>query len=41
VRDLGPFRAIRRDLLERLHMQPAAFRLTSEMLVKALRWDAA
>lgn len=37
VTDLGPFRVIRRSLLEKLEMQPAAFRWTTEMLVKTLR----
>ncbi|MBS2036052.1 glycosyltransferase family 2 protein [bacterium] len=40
VTDLGPFRVIRRGLLERLAMQPAAYRWTTEMLVKALRLGA-
>ena len=40
VTDLGPFRAIRRDLLERLDMRPAAYRWTTEMLVKSLRQGA-
>lgn len=37
VSDLGPFRAIRREVLEDLDMQPAAFRWTTEMIVKAAR----
>lgn len=37
VTDVGPFRAIRRDALERLAMQPAGFCWTAEMMVKAAR----
>lgn len=37
VSDLGPFRAVRREVLEDLDMQPAAFRWTTEMIVKAAR----
>ena len=35
--DLGPFRAIRRDALERLHMQAPTFGWTVEMQVRALK----
>ncbi|MBI4353824.1 MAG: glycosyltransferase family 2 protein [Candidatus Omnitrophica bacterium] len=35
--DLGPFRAIRREALERLHMQDHAFGWTVEMQAKAAR----
>lgn len=35
--DLGPFRAIRRDALDRLHMQDQAFGWTVEMQAKAAR----
>lgn len=37
VTDIGPFRAIKRDLLEKMDMTPAAFRWTVEMMVKAVR----
>ncbi len=37
VTDLGPFRAIRRDVLERLAMRDATWGWTIEMQVKALR----
>lgn len=40
VTDLGPFRVIRRTLLDRLRMRPAAYRWTTEMLVKSLRSGA-
>lgn len=35
--DLGPFRAVRRDALERLQMQDRAFGWTAEMQAKAAR----
>lgn len=35
VTDLGPFRAIRRDVLERIQMERAGYRWTTEMIVKA------
>lgn len=35
--DLGPFRAIRRDAYERLHMQAPTFGWTVEMQVRALK----
>ncbi len=35
--DLGPFRAIRRDALERLHMRDPAFGWNVEMQIKALK----
>lgn len=37
VRDLGPFRAIRRDVLESLSMRDTTWGWTIEMQVKALR----
>ncbi|HEY4001996.1 MAG TPA: glycosyltransferase family 2 protein [Candidatus Xenobia bacterium] len=37
VTDVGPFRALPRAHLERLDMEPAAFRWTTEMMVKAAR----
>ena len=38
VTDLGPFRVIRRDVLDSLNMERAAFRWTTEMIVKAARY---
>jgi len=38
--DLGPFRAIRRDLLEQLQMQERTYGWPIEMLVKAARYKA-
>lgn len=37
VTDVGPFRAIRREALEQLQMEPASYRWTAEMMVKAAR----
>ncbi|MBI3929673.1 MAG: glycosyltransferase family 2 protein [Armatimonadetes bacterium] len=37
VTDLGPFRAIRRSVLEDLALEPAAIAWTAEMIVKAAR----
>lgn len=37
VTDLGPFRTVRRDALEALEMEAAAFQWTTEMIVKAAR----
>ncbi len=38
--DLGPFRAVRRDLLERLNMRDRGYGWTVEMQVRALRLQA-
>ncbi len=35
IADNGPFRAVRADLLQRLHMRPRAYAWTTEMTVKA------
>lgn len=35
--DMGPFRAIRRDILERLHMEERTYGWPSEMILKASR----
>jgi glycosyltransferase involved in cell wall biosynthesis len=40
VTDLGPYRAVRRDLLARLHMQEMTFGWPTEMIVKAARRGA-
>ena len=40
ITDLGPFRAIRRDLLEKLQMQEQTYGWPIEMLVKAARQQA-
>ncbi|MXZ19031.1 MAG: glycosyltransferase [Caldilineaceae bacterium SB0665_bin_25] len=37
VTDLGPYRAIRRDLLQELHMQEMTFGWPTEMMVKCAR----
>ena len=37
VTDLGPYRAIRRDLLQQLHMQEMTFGWPTEMMVKCAR----
>jgi glycosyltransferase involved in cell wall biosynthesis len=40
VTDLGPFRAIRADLLEQLQMQEMTYGWPTEMMVKAARYGA-
>ena len=40
ITDLGPYRAIRRSLLMRLHMQEMTFGWPTEMIVKAARHGA-
>lgn len=37
ITDLGPFRAVRRELVEQLHMQEMTFGYPTEMIVKAAR----
>ena len=40
VTDLGPYRAIKADLLQDLHMQQMTFGWPTEMMVKAARQGA-